>query len=227
MSLLLRRVCAHFVTPPGPASPSGATAPVGGASATPPKPAGVAVLCSGADAPALGAALALAVLRAQGAPCVVVGVWTGPAAVRAGWRAPPLPAARRLATNLAVRGHDACAAGRLAVVRLPGDGEEAAAAALRAMSAAGRAPTVLALGGPRSSAFDALLELQDLVVVALRDGADPSLGRLAVASLGAAGRPACACAVPAAPPARALAAAGLGLLPSARRALAAPVEALR
>ncbi len=221
MSLLLRRVCEHFVAPPDAAA--AARAPAAAARA----PAGVAVLCGGADAPALGAALALALRRDRGAPCVVVCIWTGPSAAALGWQAPAPPAARRLAANLAVRGHDARASGRLAIVRLPADAEEATAEGLRAMSAAGGAPTVLALGGPRSPAFDALLAVQDLVVVAVRDGADPALTRLAVAGLGEQDLRACACEVPAAPPGRALAAAGIALLPSVRRALAAPVEALR
>jgi hypothetical protein len=84
---------------------------------------------------------------------------------------------------------------------------------------------VLALGGPRAAAFDALLAEQDLVVVGARSGADPVVTRLAVAGLAGAAR-ACACEVPAARPARSLAAAGVALLPSARRALAGPVAEL-
>jgi hypothetical protein len=84
---------------------------------------------------------------------------------------------------------------------------------------------VLALGGPRPAAFDALLAEQDLVVVGTRRGADPVLTRLAVAGLTGAVR-ACACEIPAGHPARSLAAAGVALLPSARRALAGPVAEL-
>ncbi|MEY2515244.1 MAG: hypothetical protein QOJ89_2602, partial [bacterium] len=74
--------------------------------------------------------------------------------------------------------------------------------------------------------FDDLLAVQDLVVVATPRGTDPALARLAIAGLSSASARACVCEVPPAHPARALAAAGLTLLPSARRALAGPVEAL-
>jgi hypothetical protein len=85
---------------------------------------------------------------------------------------------------------------------------------------------VLAVGGPRHACFDALLGEQDLVVVATRAGADPVLARVAVDGLERCAVPACACETPADAPARALAAAGIGLLPSARRALAPPVAAV-
>jgi len=98
--------------------------------------------------------------------------------------------------------------------------------ARRATAAAGDAPTVLALGGPRVSAFDELLGDQDLVVVATPSGTDPALARLALAGLASGAARTCACEVPPPRPARTVAAAGLALLPSARRALAVPVEAL-
>jgi hypothetical protein len=142
------------------------------------------------------------------------------------WRAPPLPAARRLAAALASRGHDARAAGRLAIVRLPAAPGDAAAEARRASVAAGAAPVVLALGGPRVAAFDALLAEQDVVVVATAPDAEPALARLALAGLACEYASTCICEVPPAHTGRALAAAGLTLLPSARRALAGPVEAL-
>ena len=190
-------------------------------SAVVPAPPAVAVLAPSADAPALGAALGLALARATRAPACVVCVWS-PEQTRASRRAPALPAAARVAATLRERGHDATAAGRLAVVRLATDAEEAASQALRAAAAAGPAPTVLALAGPRAAAFDDLLAMQDLVVVAVAPAADDSLARLASAGL----ERALTCAVPPADPGRALAAAGLVLLPSTRRALAAPVAAL-
>ena len=104
-------------------------------------------------------------------------------AARQAWRAPAMPAARRLGATLGARGHDARAAGRLAVVRLPDAPEDAAVQARRATAAAGGAPTVLALGGARVAAFDALLADQDLVVVATPSGTDPALARLALAGL--------------------------------------------
>lgn len=194
-------------------------------SPAPRTPPGVAVLSAAADAQPLGCALGLALASRQRTAVVVVCLWTGElrAAV---WRAPALPAARRLAVTLGARGLQAREAGRLAVVRLPGPAPEAAAEARRASAAAGAAPVVLALGGPRVAAFDALLAEQDLVVVATSGPTDAVLARLAMADLSCATSRVCACAVPSAHPARSLAVAGLTLLPSARRALAEPVEAL-
>ncbi|HEY0344453.1 MAG TPA: hypothetical protein VGC59_07390 [Solirubrobacteraceae bacterium] len=227
---LARRVLEHFVIPVGelPAARGEGIVireevlAVASARVAPPA---VAVLAAAPDAPALGAALGLALARRRRAPVVAVCVWGAGRSVLPAWRAPALPAARRLAAGLAARGYDARPAGRLAVVRLAGSDEDAAVAARRALAAAGAAPAVLALGGPRAAAFDALLAEQDLVVVGTRSGADPVLTRLAVAGLAGAVR-VCACEIPAAHPARSLAAAGVVLLPSARRALAGPVAEL-
>ena len=185
-----------------------------------PAPA-VAVLAPPADAAALAAALGLALARVHRSPAAVICLWD-PRAARSGWRAPPMPAAARLAKALTARGHEAAAAGRLAIVRLSTSCEEAASQALRASAAAGPAPVVLALAGPRAAAFDELLALQDLVVVAVAPASDPALARLAASGL----ERALTCAVPPADPGRILAAAGLALLPSTRRAIAAPVAAL-
>lgn len=225
-----RRVLEHFVIPAGDLPPGAGQALVTREEASAPArahpaPPAVAVLAAAPDAPALGAALGLALARRRRAPVVAVCVWTAGRAALPVWRAPALPAARRLAAGLAARGYDARPAGRLAVVRLAGSDEDAAVAARRALAAAGAAPAVLALGGPRAAAFDALLAEQDLVVVGTRRGADPVLTRLALAGLAGAVR-ACACEVPAANPARSFAAAGVALLPSARRALAGPVAEL-
>ncbi|MEA2149129.1 MAG: hypothetical protein QOD69_959 [Solirubrobacteraceae bacterium] len=232
---LARRLAEHFVVPAGAAAPApvpiedfvtpGEAPDQACASPAARTPTGVAVLTAAPDAPALGAALGLALARLQRAPAAVVCVWSSAPVAWSAWRAPALPAARRLSAGLAARGHDARPAGRLVVVRLAGAGDEAATQARRAIVAAGAAPAVLALGGPRSPAFDALLADQDLVVVATRSGTDPVLTQLAVAGLAGARR-ACACEVPAAPPARSLAAAGVVLLPSARRALAGAVAEL-
>lgn len=183
-------------------------------------PPAVAVLASPADAPALAAALGLALARVHRSPLAVVCVWS-PQPTR-GWRAPAMPAAARAAATLTGRGHDATAAGRLVVARLAAAPDEAAGQALRVGAAAGAAPVVLALAGPRAGAFDELLALQDLVVVGVASGADPTLVRLATAGL----QRAVTCAIPPADPGRVLAAAGLALLPSTRRAVAAPVAAL-
>jgi hypothetical protein len=234
-----QRIAAHFVTPtdeqraqrrprrgqrrphprPGTADSSGFPARRPAESRRPPR--AVAVLAPPADAPALGAALALALARAERTPVAALCVWS-PQPGRSGWRAPPMPAAARLARTLTARGHDATAAGRIAVVRLSPVCEEAASQALRVGAAAGAAPTVLALAGPRAAAFDELLAMQDLVVVAVAPAADPALARLATAGL----QRALTCPVPPPDPARILAAAGLALLPSTRRSLAAPLAAL-
>jgi hypothetical protein len=231
---VLRTVVDHFVTASGhpqPAAHEDFVRPDEGperacAEPAPRTPTGIAVLSAAGDAHQLGAALGLALASRRRAPVVAVCVWTGDMTAAAGWRAPALPAACRLARALAARGHDARAAGRLAVVRLPAESCKAALQARRAAAAAGGAPTVLALGGPRVAAFDALLAEQDLVVVAMPRDTDPALARLAVAGLSSQAARACACEVPPAQLARSVAAAGLALLPSARRALAAPFEAL-
>ena len=188
-------------------------------------PTTVSLLCPPVDAPALGAALGLALVARHRAPVVVVCAWTAEMLAGSGWCAPARPAARRLVANLTSRGHDARAGGRLAMVRLPADAGEAAAHVRRVSAAAGAAPVVLALGGPRVAVFDEILAEQDLVVVATASGTDPALARLALAGLQAATERACVCEVPARS-ARSLAAAGVALLPSARRALAVPVAAL-
>jgi len=138
-----------------------------------------------------------------------------------------MPAARRLASAFCARGHHARAAGRLVLVRLAGKPAEASLEARRATAAAGDAPTVLALGGPRTAEFETLLGEQDLVVVAMSSGTEPALRRLALSGLAAGASRACACEVPSSQLGRMAAAAGLVLLPPARRALADAVEALR
>ena len=209
------RACAE----PAPRTPSGPRSEHGMA-------ASVGVLCPAADTQSFGAAMGLALTGRQRAGVVVVCIWMGETPAGATWSAPPRPAARRLATGLAARGHDVRAAGRLAIVRLPGAAGDAVAQARRVSAASGSAPVVLALGGPRDAAFDDLLAEQDLVVVATPAGTDPALARLAVAGLSSGAGRACVCEMPPAHHARSLAAAGLTLLPSARRALAGPVEAL-
>ncbi|MEY2516647.1 MAG: hypothetical protein QOJ89_4005, partial [bacterium] len=214
---LLRSVIEHFVVPaadpPAPAREDVVACGDGPdracAKPAPRPPPGVAVLAPPGDVQPLAGALGLALADRRRAPVVVVVIWAGDVpAADAAWRAPALPAARRLGATLAARGHAAVAAGRLAVVRLPPAPEDAAVQARRVIAAAGAAPVVLALGGPRAVAFDALLGEQDLVVVATPRGTDPALARLAIAGLSSATARACACEVPLAHPARALAAAG-------------------
>ncbi|HEY1540257.1 MAG TPA: hypothetical protein VGF63_12720 [Solirubrobacteraceae bacterium] len=85
---------------------------------------------------------------------------------------------------------------------------------------------MLALGGPRSTAFDDLLREQDLVVVAAPCGTEQALTRLALEELATRRVRACACELISSQLARAVAVAGLTLLPAARRALAVPLDAL-
>jgi hypothetical protein len=183
-------------------------------------PPAVAVLSAARDAYAIAAALGLALARGRRTRIAIVCVWTPDGAVAPVWRAPAMPAARALAASLRERGHAAQAAGRLVVARLPAAPADAALHARRVAAAAGAAPTVLALGGPRMPDFDALLGEQDLVVIAPPCGTEPVLGRLALAGLDAPNARTCVCELPPAPPARALAAGGVLLLPALRRALA-------
>ncbi|MDX6679836.1 MAG: hypothetical protein QOE31_3888 [Solirubrobacteraceae bacterium] len=234
---LVRSVIEHFVMPgsdPRAAAhedvvPADEVPDRACAQPAPRTPSGIAVLAAAADLQPLASALGLALAKRERAPCAAVLVWSGErGAGGVAWRAPALPAARRLALALAARGHVVHAAGRLVVVRLPAAPQDAAGQARRAIAAAGSAPAVLALSGPRVAAFDDLLDEQDLVVVATARGTDPALARLAVAGLSSAdaGGRVCVCELPPAHAARTLAAAGLTLLPSARRALAAAVGAL-
>jgi hypothetical protein len=232
---LLRTIVHHFVTPSGnprPTAHEGFVPPDeepdrACAEPAPRTPSGIAVLCGPGDALSLGAALGLALADRNRSPVVAVCVWTGgPHGPSGSPHGPAVPAARRLAASLARRGHDVRCAGRLAVVHLPAASEDAALQARRASGAAGAAPTALAVGGPRSAAFDDLLREQDLVVVAAPSGTEQALTRLALEGLATRGVRACACDLISSQLARAVAVAGLALLPAARRALADPLDAL-
>src|SRR5438552_4393245 len=134
-----------------------------------------AAVCGPAAEP-LACALAL-LLRRRG-PAVVC-AWGG------GARRPGAPAtagARRIAASMTARGLEAHASGRLVVVTLDSAPSIGAAEAARAAAAAGEAPVVLALCGPRDPAFDQVLAAQDLAVVAA-DEAPEELVRLGVAAL--------------------------------------------
>jgi hypothetical protein len=231
---LTRALLEFFVTPPGDLPCAAADDFVSHdegperacAVPAPRTPPGVAVLASAADARPLGAALGLALAGARRAPAAVVCVWAPTTTAGPAWRAPALPAARRLAARLVARGHEACATGRVVLVRLPESPPDAAAQAGRVSAAAGAAPTVLPLGGPRATSFDALLAEQDLVVVATPAGTDRALRRLAIAGLATRASRTCACDVLPARPSRTLAAVGLTLLPRTRRAMEGVMEAL-
>jgi hypothetical protein len=190
------------------------------------RPPAVAVVCSAGDAVTVGSALALAVAGERRAPCVLVAAWTGGAPQPHGFAAPWVGPGRRLAANLAARGQDARASGRLVHVALPAGEVEAVAAAERAIAAAGTAPTVLAVGGARTDAFDRLLAEQDVVLVATAPNADPELAALAAAAVPLPGHAVASCSLAPAAPTRALARAGLTLSPSLRAALRPALEAL-
>ena len=166
-------------------------------------------------------ACALALLLRRRGP-VIVCRW-GLASRRAAL--PATRGARRLAASMTARGLSAQATGRLVGVVLDETPSIAAAEAARATAAAGDAPVVLALCGPRDPAFDGLLAAQDLAVVALQD-APPELVRLGVAALEGTSRRAVAAAALAAPSAWA-ARSGVWAGPVARRALADATDALR
>ena len=207
---VLARVAAAFV------APADGTVARGCAPEGAPAPPRAAVLCRPADALALGGALAIGYGRGPAVVCV----WRG-AAEAAGpvVSAPALPGALRLAERLGDRGHYARVTGRLVVVELEDDpGGEAA----RAAAACEGAPVVCALAGPRGAALDRLLLTQDVVFVAVAADDPPALGEVALDGLTALGARARVLAVPAgAGPARALASAGVALLPPLRAAVEA------
>jgi hypothetical protein len=180
----------------------------------------LAVLCAAEDARAVAVAAAVVLARRRRAACAVACVWTAPEVHRHPDARPPAGrAARRLAAVLSARGLDALACGRVAVIALPSDPAEAVACAGRAGAAAGAAPAVLVLGGPRAAAFDDLLAAQDRVLVVTRPGAADTIAPLALAGLPAGGPPHETFAVALGPLGRALAAGGVAVPSALRRAL--------
>jgi hypothetical protein len=119
------------------------------------------------------------------------------------------------------------ACGRVAAVALAPDPVEAGGTIGRAIAAAGAAPAVLVLGGPREEAFEPLLADCDRILVLARAGGDDVLASLALAGLGPLAGRAAAATVTLGPAARALAAAGLAVPPALRRALVRGPEAAR
>ena len=216
------RVAAAFVAPAAGVVPEAAAGgPGGGVAPTPPR---VAVLCRPGDAPALGGAVALG-LRRGGAPAVLC-LWRGEAGVDGPvGSAPALPGALRLAERLVSRGHAARATGRLVLVALDGAGEGVAPEAVRVAAACAEVPVVCAFAGPRDGGLDRALLAQDRVLVAVASDDPPSLLELALDGLAALGARGERLAVPAAAgPARALASAGVALLPPLRSAVEAALE---
>jgi len=178
-----------------------------------------AVVGAGSDATALGAALAIVLARHHGSSAALLCLaGTGLPA----WRAPAAPAARRMSAALRARELPAQASGRLAIVGLSADPPEGAVDARRALAAAGAgSAAVLVLAGTRDPAFDRVLGHVDLAVAAVSEAAPDSLGALAVAGLAAAAPRAVGVPVSSAGLGRALASAGITVLPALRRSLEA------
>jgi hypothetical protein len=234
----MRALRDFLLVPPGTAS---LDAPAGGRARVRPAraamrsvavPGAVAVLCAAEDAGAVGVATASVLARRARAACAVACVWTAPPAERdppGGARAAlsrdgdtrprGARAARRTAAALAARDLHARACGRAVAVALDADPAAALADARRALAAAGDAPTVVVLGGPRPAAFDELLVDRDRIVVLTRPGADAGLAALAAAGLPDAAPVPAVASVALGPAARALAAAGLVVPAALRRAL--------
>ena len=92
------------------------------------------------------------------------------------------PAARRLAGRLAAHGLDTTARGRLAWLRLGPDPADAAAQVRRCLALADT-PVVLAVAGPRDTAFEPLIAEARHVLAVLPSDADPALQELVTATL--------------------------------------------
>src|SRR4029079_13073608 len=116
----------------------------------------VGVVAAPRDALAVGAAVALSLAHPLRTRCEPVCAWPP-----GGWAEPALHgpagvAARQLRRNLAARGLDATAAGKLGRGVLPDATENADRGAERALGA-GSSPSVLLLAGPRPEALDEVL----------------------------------------------------------------------
>ena len=136
----------------------------------PPGPPSLAVLAPPDLAWAAGGAIALAAAKGR----VVVAVWGD---VPRPPSAPATPHAKRLATKLTDRGHDATATGRLVQVVLEGPDEAARVAV--AVDVA----TVLVIAGPRDDSVDRVLLHHDRVVV-IGDGLVAELATASIRALG-------------------------------------------
>jgi hypothetical protein len=180
------------------------------------------VLCRPGVGIAIGAGLALVLRREWRSPAALVLHWA-PGASEIAPRAVTAPAARRIAARLRSQGHRAWAAGRVAFVALPDDPALAAVEAGRATAAAGRAPCVLVLAGPRPAEAEELLHLQDGILIVAPEDGDADLPAVASRGLAESGLDATVVASPFSGPARLVAAAGLAVTPAARRVLAGAV----
>jgi hypothetical protein len=222
VSAVLARLRDHFLAP----SAVGARAPAVQV-AERAAPATIGVLCGPGVAAVAGTALGLAAAARAGAPCAVVCRWTGEDAAAGTPPAgggPALPAARRLAARLRARGLAAAARGRVVSVVLEGEAVTARAAAERAAAAAGDAPVVVLLAGPRPPVLDPLLAAQDRLVVVPAPDAPAGLEALAIAEAARLGRATGVLRLPAAAGGRAVVACGLLLGPALRAAAHAALD---
>jgi hypothetical protein len=180
-----------------------------------------AVLGRRGDVPVAAAAAAGELRCAAGARAAAVLLWEPDASAERAGEAPAAPAARALARSLADGAVSAEARGFVARVRLPSEPIQAAAAAVRIADRLDGIPAVLALAGPRATAFDALLAEQAIIGLLAAPHDDEVLLALAERSLE--GLDAAVIRMPApAGAARALAAAGLGRAPALRAIREAP-----
>lgn len=139
-------------------------------------PPTVAVLCRPEDAWVAGGAVALGTRGPA-----VVAAWGSDVRLASG-RAPTSAAARRLATRLAARGHEAQATGRLVHVLVDDPASEMG----RLTAAADAASCVAVLTGPRDERLDELLRTHDRVLLDV----DDEVAELALTSLAQADIPA-------------------------------------
>ena len=139
-------------------------------------------------------------------------------------RLPAYPSARRLAARLGARGIEAEPSLGLVRAALPDAPAQAAAVGERVITAA-PSPVTLALAGARVPEIDALLRVQDVIVLACRPDEDPALAHIARESLSGLAAPVVACHVGAGFSGRALVMAGVGPPGGLRRSLWPAVEA--
>ena len=223
-------------TPPGPiVGPPAPTArpssPTDGPSTPVAAPSPLTAIVLAADAAAIPLAAACAgELRARAAAAAaLLCVWRPPQVapppgdLELPWEAlddaPPrptpsgatTPAARRLAARLTAHELAATACGRLAWLPLEPDATRAVAQARRALAIAG-VPVVTAVAGPRTAAFEPLIQELGLTIAVLPADATPALHEPVLASLPA-GRRAIRAPMRPGPP-RWAAMAGLGRLRS-------------
>jgi hypothetical protein len=178
--------------------------------------ASIGVLAGARDVRAVAVAVGVVVARRHPAALVCVHA-PGDAAHAAPLRAPARAAAARLAASLRARDLGADARGKVVLVELATADAEPAAAAARAVAAAGPLPSVLAVAA-RDPDLDAVLSAQDAIVVALPPSTEPALAELATTSACALTANAASMAVTLDPASRTLALAGLRA-PAAMRAV--------